>query len=59
MPIKPPQIVYYGMKQLYVADPDGYGLCFQWRVNEDRPGAAPAEEASTSAASAEPEAAEP
>jgi catechol 2,3-dioxygenase-like lactoylglutathione lyase family enzyme len=20
----------YGMRQLYVSDPDGYGLCFQW-----------------------------
>jgi hypothetical protein len=23
----------YGMKQLYVRDPDGFGLCFQWKVN--------------------------
>jgi hypothetical protein len=21
---------YRGMKQLYVSDPDGYSLCFQW-----------------------------
>jgi len=20
----------YGMKQMYLADPDGYGICFQW-----------------------------
>lgn len=26
----PPQIAPYGMKQLYVTDPDNYGLCFQW-----------------------------
>ena len=22
----------YGMKQLYLKDPDGYELCFQWRA---------------------------
>lgn len=27
---KEPQIPDYGMKQLYVTDPDGYALCFQW-----------------------------
>ncbi len=27
---KEPTIAPYGMKQLYVADPDGYSLCFQW-----------------------------
>jgi glyoxylase I family protein len=25
----PPKVAPYGMKQLYVTDPDGYGLCFQ------------------------------
>jgi glyoxylase I family protein len=25
-----PKVAPYGMKQLYVRDPDGYGLCFQW-----------------------------
>ena len=30
--IKPPKIAPYGMKQLFLADPDGYGLCFQWRA---------------------------
>lgn len=25
-----PTIAPYGMKQLYVSDPDGYQLCFQW-----------------------------
>jgi glyoxylase I family protein len=29
---KEPKIVYYGMKQVYVTDPDGYTLCFQWPV---------------------------
>jgi catechol 2,3-dioxygenase-like lactoylglutathione lyase family enzyme len=26
----PPRVASYGMKQLYVKDPDGYVLCFQW-----------------------------
>lgn len=26
----PPVVTPYGMKQLYVKDPDGYGICFQW-----------------------------
>jgi len=25
-----PKVAPYGMKQLYVHDPDGYNLCFQW-----------------------------
>jgi uncharacterized glyoxalase superfamily protein PhnB len=28
--VAPPKIAPYGMKQLYVRDPDGYALCFQW-----------------------------
>jgi glyoxylase I family protein len=28
--VKPPNIAPYGMKQLYVHDPDGYNVCFQW-----------------------------
>jgi glyoxylase I family protein len=30
--LKPPTIAPYGMKQLYLRDPDGYALCFQWRA---------------------------
>jgi len=30
--INPPKVAWYGMKQLYVTDPDGFGLCFQWRA---------------------------
>ena len=26
----PPKVAPYGMKQLYLTDPDGYALCFQW-----------------------------
>jgi catechol 2,3-dioxygenase-like lactoylglutathione lyase family enzyme len=28
--LQPPKIAPYGMKQLYLHDPDGYELCFQW-----------------------------
>ena len=30
--VKEPKVAPYGMKQLYLTDPDGYLLCFQWRV---------------------------
>ena len=30
--IDPPKVATYGMKQLYLTDPDGYGLCFQWKA---------------------------
>jgi glyoxylase I family protein len=28
-----PSVARYGMKQLSLSDPDGYGLCFQWPAN--------------------------
>jgi len=28
--VKKPKVAHYGMKQLYIHDPDGYNLCFQW-----------------------------
>lgn len=28
--IQPPQIAPYGMKQLFLRDPDDYGICLQW-----------------------------
>ena len=28
--VEAPKVAHYGMKQLYVHDPDGYNLCFQW-----------------------------
>jgi len=28
--VHPPKVAPYGMKQLHAADPDGYGVCFQW-----------------------------
>ena len=30
--VHPPAIAPYGMKELRATDPDGYELCFQWRV---------------------------
>jgi glyoxylase I family protein len=30
--VKEPKVAQYGMKQLYVLDPDGYNLCFQWEA---------------------------
>ena len=32
--VKEPKVAPYGMKQLYVRDPDGYNLCFQWPVTQ-------------------------
>ena len=31
---EPPEVAPYGMKQLYVHDPDGYNLCFQCPASE-------------------------
>ena len=28
--VKQPLVTPYGMKQMYLHDPDGYALCFQW-----------------------------
>lgn len=30
--LRPPAVAWYGMKQLYLTDPDGFGICFQWPV---------------------------
>jgi catechol 2,3-dioxygenase-like lactoylglutathione lyase family enzyme len=30
--VNEPKVAWYGMKQLYVTDPDGFGVCFQWRA---------------------------
>jgi catechol 2,3-dioxygenase-like lactoylglutathione lyase family enzyme len=29
-----PQVAPYGMKQMSLRDPDGYGLCFQWEAKK-------------------------
>lgn len=31
---EPPVVTPYGMKQLYLKDPDGYGICFQWTAEQ-------------------------
>jgi glyoxylase I family protein len=31
-PAKEPALMRYGMKQMDVRDPDGFLLCFQWRI---------------------------
>ena len=30
--LQKPTIAPYGMKQLFLHDPDGFGLCFQWEA---------------------------
>jgi catechol 2,3-dioxygenase-like lactoylglutathione lyase family enzyme len=32
VPATAPKVAPYGMKQVYLTDPDGYNLCFQWPV---------------------------
>lgn len=32
--VKEPKVAPYGMRQLYVTDPDGYNLCFQWPASK-------------------------
>jgi len=33
--VKKPTVASYGMKQLFFHDPDGFGLCFQWRATAE------------------------
>jgi catechol 2,3-dioxygenase-like lactoylglutathione lyase family enzyme len=33
VPVGAPTVAPYGMKQLYVKDPDGFMLCFQWTAD--------------------------
>ncbi len=30
--LEKPKVAPYGMKQLYLRDPDGFGVCFQWQA---------------------------
>lgn len=32
VPVDAPVVTHYGMKQLMLRDPDGYGVCLQWRA---------------------------
>ena len=31
-----PHVARYGMKQMYLRDPDGYGVCFQWAAEQSK-----------------------
>jgi len=31
---QPPETAYWGARQVYVHDPDGYNLCFQWPADK-------------------------
>jgi catechol 2,3-dioxygenase-like lactoylglutathione lyase family enzyme len=33
--VREPAVTGYGMKQMYLRDPDGYALCFQWTARGD------------------------
>lgn len=33
--LNPPKVAPYGMKQLYLQDPDGYAICFQWEHRDN------------------------
>jgi glyoxylase I family protein len=33
--VKEPKIAHYGLKQLWVKDPDGYGICLQWPATQE------------------------
>lgn len=30
--VEQPKVAWYGMKQLYLHDPDGFNICFQWEA---------------------------
>jgi glyoxylase I family protein len=32
--VNEPKVAWYGMKQLYAKDPDGYAVCFQWPASQ-------------------------
>jgi len=32
VPASEPKNAPYGMRQLYLQDPDGFGICFQWKL---------------------------
>jgi len=34
--VEEPAVAPYGMKQIYLSDPDGYVLCFQWPAAKHR-----------------------
>lgn len=34
VPVEPPKTAPYGMRQLYLKDPDNYSICLQWPAKE-------------------------
>lgn len=30
--VSKPKVAHYGMKQMYLKDPDGFGICLQWKA---------------------------
>jgi len=32
--VSKPKVAWYGMKQMSLKDPDGYGICFQWKADQ-------------------------
>ena len=36
--VKEPEVAHYGMKQLYLKDPDGFGICLQWNAETEAGG---------------------
>ena len=30
--VSKPKVAWYGMKQMNLKDPDGFGICFQWKA---------------------------
>jgi glyoxylase I family protein len=38
--VDPPKVAWYGMKQLSLNDPDGFGICFQWTASDEERAAA-------------------
>jgi hypothetical protein len=30
--VSKPKVAWYGMKQINLKDPDGFGICFQWKA---------------------------
>jgi glyoxylase I family protein len=31
--VSKPKVAWYRLKQMYLKDPDGFGICFQWKAS--------------------------
>jgi glyoxylase I family protein len=36
--VSKPKVAWYGMKQMSLKDPDGFGICFQWKADQRQEG---------------------